>query len=499
MGVTAQPFLLEVRRVAIQKYNPVGLLAGSLGLLALLHWPALGLQVHWLLFKPNRIVAGEPFSAWALAPLGAWLLLGLWLALLLCSVLALPGRPWYIVALASAALLAALWLMRVGNLLLLQEVSNPERARISLRGGLWLSALAYAVALFAALHDMRPRPGHYPSQKLWRWLLALPGIAVLLFAGGAGWFADLGIAREFANQGRGLRNELLRHISLASTSVLLAMAVAVPAAIAAARREAIARLVLPTASFLQTLPSLALFGLMLAPLAQLGQVLLLWQALLLIVATSVLALALLLLSARDLFPSRWLRYGLRYIALRLLLLPLLLALLLLAVGLNNWIFSLLQGDIAALLPRLRLEASLAELGVRGIGAAPALIALTLYALLPIVRNSYTGLKEVPKAALEAGEGMGMSHQQLLWRVELPLAMPLIVEGVRASAVLTIGITTVAFLIGAGGLGTFIEQGISQQVPDLILLGALPIIGLALVADSGLRALGLLLTSKGLRR
>ena len=129
---------------------------------------------------------------------------------------------------------------------------------------------------------------------------------------------------------------------------------------------------------------------------------------------------------------------------------------------------------------------------------PALIALTLYAFLPIVRNTYTGIKEVPQAATEAGRGMGMSPGQILRRVELPLALPLIMEGVRASTVLTIGIATVAFLIGAGGLGVFIQNGISQQVPDLILLGALPIIGLALLADALLRGLGQLVTPRGIR-
>ena len=94
--------------------------------------------------------------------------------------------------------------------------------------------------------------------------------------------------------------------------------------------------------------------------------------------------------------------------------------------------------------------------------------------------------------------MGMSPGQVLRRVELPLALPLIVEGLRASAVLTIGIATVAYLIGAGGLGTFIQRGIDQVVPDLILLGAVPIIILALVVDGLLKGLGALLTPRGVR-
>ena len=179
-------------------------------------------------------------------------------------------------------------------------------------------------------------------------------------------------------------------------------------------------------------------------------------------------------------------------------LPVALLTVMLAVVLNDLFVALFSLNFGALQLPSSLGAPLSSLGVRGIGTAPALIALTLYAFLPIVRNSYVGIKEVPRAATEAGRGMGMSAAQILRRVELPLALPLMIEGVRASAVLTIGITTVAFLIGAGGLGTFIERGIGQQVPDLILLGALPIIVLALLADALLRALGLLLTPRGLR-
>jgi len=116
-----------------------------------------------------------------------------------------------------------------------------------------------------------------------------------------------------------------------------------------------------------------------------------------------------------------------------------------------------------------------------------------------VRNAYEGLRGVPEAAVQAGQGMGMSRRQVLLRVELPLALPLIFVGLRAAAVLIIGITTVAYLIGAGGLGVFIQRGIDQVVPDLVLLGALPVIALALLADGALRAAGYLLCAPPLRR
>jgi osmoprotectant transport system permease protein len=112
---------------------------------------------------------------------------------------------------------------------------------------------------------------------------------------------------------------------------------------------------------------------------------------------------------------------------------------------------------------------------------------TLYALLPLVLNTYTGLRGVPEDARDAGRGMGMSPEQLL-----PLALPLILEGIRGAASLTIGITTVAALIGAGGLGFFILRGVEGGAPDMVLLGAVPIILLALLVDSALRFAGMAL-------
>ena len=142
---------------------------------------------------------------------------------------------------------------------------------------------------------------------------------------------------------------------------------------------------------------------------------------------------------------------------------------------------------------------LADLGVRGIGVTPAVIALTLYALLPIVRNTYTGLIEVDAGAIDAGLGMGMSRRQLLVRVEMPLALPLVLEGVRLAAVMLIGITALTALNGAGGLGFFIFEGLNQAAPDLILLGALPTIALAVVVDQALRLLARLAVPEGVRK
>ena len=126
--------------------------------------------------------------------------------------------------------------------------------------------------------------------------------------------------------------------------------------------------------------------------------------------------------------------------------------------------------------------------VGGIGARTALVALTLYALLPIVRNTVTGIEGVDPAVREAGRGMGMTDRELLRQVELPLAASVIVAGVRIATVVGIGVATIAAAIGAGGLGVFIFRGVAMVDDRTILAGALPAAGLALLADAGLGAL-----------
>ncbi|MBN3881764.1 MAG: ABC transporter permease [Nostoc sp.] len=120
--------------------------------------------------------------------------------------------------------------------------------------------------------------------------------------------------------------------------------------------------------------------------------------------------------------------------------------------------------------------------IGGIGAVPAIVALTVYSLLPIIRNTYTGITNVDPAIREAGRGMGMTDRQLLLQVEIPLAMGVILAGVRVATVIAIGIATIAAAIGAGGLGVFIFRGISVVNDQLILAGAVPAAVIALLAD-----------------
>lgn len=146
--------------------------------------------------------------------------------------------------------------------------------------------------------------------------------------------------------------------------------------------------------------------------------------------------------------------------------------------------------------------SLAMLGFMiplfGIGMKTAVVALFLYSLLPIIRNTYTGITDVDPSIVEAARGMGMKSWQILFRVQLPLALSVIMAGIRTAAVINVGTATLAAFIGAGGLGEFIFLGIQRNIEALTLLGAIPAAILALVLDYLLGLLERLTTPKGLK-
>lgn len=147
--------------------------------------------------------------------------------------------------------------------------------------------------------------------------------------------------------------------------------------------------------------------------------------------------------------------------------------------------------------------SLALLGfmipLLGIGFTPAIVALTIYGLLPILRNTYIGIRGVDQAAIEAGIGMGMTSRQVLWMVELPLALSVIMAGIRTATVLIVGVATLGALIGAGGLGDLIFRGINTAKAELILAGAIPAAALALLLDAIIKWMEVSVTPKGMRK
>lgn len=392
---------MNTKEEGTTRRNHVGLFGSILGLTSLL--------LPWLSVRESRLAAGESlgFLDASATPLAAAIVVAWLLALALSLNPGASRRP---LALAgTGALLLPLTLLAAGTGA--TSVLDPAQplSRASLGAGVWLSLFASYLLLHGTLSKLHTRP-------LARRLLAAAGPLLVLVLALSGTLDDLSLARELAGNEHRFLEETRRHVALSLGSVAIGACIAVPLGVAAARRRRAERPIFLLSSAIETIPSLALFGLIIAPL-------------------SALSFA---------FPA------------------------------------------------------LREMGIRGVGATPAVIALVLYSLLPIVHNTYAGLRHVSPAARDAGRGMGMSPRQLSWRVEYPLAAPLIGEGIRTATIQSIGNTAVAALIGAGGLGHFIFQGLGQAAPDLILLGALPVIALALAADLLMQAVIRVLTPKGIR-
>lgn len=417
--------------VLLRRADPVALLAAGLMVVAL--------ALPWLELKPSRIALGVGVGAFGAKPLLA--------AFLLALSLLLPflGKTWAGLWLSVWALVWVGLNQGMGTALL---EGQPELVRLSPAPGFWLSLLALYVFIFAFRDD---------------WRVWIPP-ALLLVALWQGALSQLAPVVEYQSWHEQFGTELWRHLSLSLSAVVGAVVLGVPLGILASRGPKYTW-ILGFTGFLQTIPSLALFGLLLPLLATLS------QRLSLELALGLVGLALLTLRL-------WLRIPL----LTLVYAPV--VLLALVMG-GVWLNALLGPDPFQWV----LGAPLQESGVRGIGAAPAVLALSLYALLPLVSGVYAGLKNVPEAVRDAGLGMGMSAGQLFWQVEFPLALPLLLAGLRSAATLTIGITTVAALIGAGGLGFFILRGVEGGAPDMVLMGAIPVIGLALIVDAGLNRAG----------
>ncbi len=164
---------------------------------------------------------------------------------------------------------------------------------------------------------------------------------------------------------------------------------------------------------------------------------------------------------------------------------------------SRWVLG--AANVVQTIPSLALFGFLIPLPFfGGIGERTAIVALILYALLPIILNTHTGIVGVDPAIREAGRGMGMTDWQLLIQVELPLAMGVIMAGLRVATVISVGVATIAAAIGAGGLGTYIFRGVSMVDNQLILAGAIPAAILALLADFLLGLAERALSPKGLR-
>lgn len=369
------------------------------------------LSFGFVQLRRNRLANGVPHHLWQM---GATRELSLFVALLVIALL---------IELFASRIRRTEWVALprgiIGNILIvlvffstavgarhIQPLSEPF-ARISFAPGLWLAALAGYVMVLSAL------------KQLDRWsrvLVSLLGLAVMVVLALSGVFNDLSLFKEYLARRSRFLDQLTTHLVLSLSATGIAAVIGIPLGVWAFRYISAEKPIFAAVNTVQTIPSLALFGLLIAPLS--------------------------LLSHR--FPF------------------------------------------------------LRALGIGGIGWAPALIALSLYALLPITRNTYTSLKVLDPAIVEAGRGMGMSRRQLLLTIEVPLSLPVILGGLRTSLVQAIGNTAVAALIGAGGFGVFIFQGLGQAAPDLILLGTIPVILLAVLTDRAMQLLIRIITPRGVR-
>jgi len=372
-----------------ERVDRLGLLLTAVGAAALIWLP-------FVVFKTNRIVPGEPHALHEVLPL--WGALGLQAVLLADAAIAVgvaDARRRLAASLAGLVVLA-LAVAAAANAL---TPPGDKVVRIAAGGAFWI--LLVCLGLMATDAITRMRPG--PLVRVLLLALALAATGAVL---AAGTFDNLSVMREYAVNASRFPPELWRHIWLAGGSLLAAVLVGLPLGILCHRAPRLQPPLLGTLNVIQTIPAIALFGILMAPL----------------------------------------------------------------------------GALAARVP------AAAALGIRGIGAAPAVVALFLYSLLPIVANTVVGLRRVSHAAVDAAFGVGMTPWQVLGGIELPLALPVIITGIRVVLVQNIGMVTIAALIGGGGLGTFVFQGIGQTAIDLVLLGAIPIVVLAFSASVLLDAL-----------
>lgn len=348
-----------------------------------------GSFLPFAVFKANRIVPGDGVFLWDALPPPA----------VVAFVIAVGAA--LAAALTRAPALAKLWTSAVALVTVMISVglaanalAQPDQsyARVSIGGGFWLVGFALALMLTDAL----ARRKLLPTQRLGLLAVSLTLVAALLWSGA---WNELSILKEYQSRAPAFWQEARTHVLLALASVAVAVAMGVPLGIVGYKIERIRRGTLGLLNVIQTIPSIALFGMLIVPLA--------------------------------------------------------------------WVAATVPGARAA--------------GISGIGTAPAMVALVAYALLPVVANTLVGLTGLPAATVEAARGMGMSSPQRLMQVELPLALPVILTGIRIVLVQNIGLATIAALIGGGGFGVFVFQGIGQTAADLVLLGAVPTVVLAFVA------------------
>lgn len=341
---------------------------------------------------PNRLVSGEPRALWQI-----WAFTPLLLGAALASTVALafwPGRTalWLTFLLSEALFIVLFW--SAGQAATQMAAVESPLARTSVGSGLWLWLALCLLVCSDAIRRLTPQP-------VWRWLLNAQFWVIPLLILFSGDLNQLSLLKEYVNRQEVFDNALAQHLTILFGTLIPALLLGVPLGMWCYRHTSRQGAVFTVLNVIQTIPSVALFGLLIAPLAGLVKS----------------------------FPA------------------------------------------------------LAAAGIAGTGLTPALIALVLYALLPLVRGVVAGLSQVPPDVLESAHAMGMSARQCFWKIQLPLALPLLVRSLRVVTVQTVGMAVIAALIGAGGFGALVFQGLFSSALDLVLLGVVPTIVLAVVLDA----------------
>ena len=383
-----------------QRFNPVLLVLGLLLLSGLYALP-------FVKVAPNRLLSGEPVYLFSMLT-GVALLAVLPLVGLLVSAGLKPGKlASRLAAVMAMVLIPGFLALAAGHATQVAAGESPF-ARTALGSGFWLAVVSAGLVIADALNRLQ-------AGSALR-LVALLSVGLPLLALLASGLADsLSIMKEFANRSDVFWLAVGRHLQIVALSMAFALAAGLPLGWGAYRWKRLGASLFPVLNIIQTIPSIALFGLLMAPLA--------WLA------------------------SRW--------------------------------------------------PTLAQAGISGVGLAPGVIALMLYSLLPVVRTTLTGLSSVPTAVMQAASGLGLSRWQRFWQVQIPLAWPVVLGGVRTATIQAVGLAAVAALIGAGGLGAIMFEGLFSSAQDLVLLGVVPIVLMGALADGCFRLLARLTAHKGL--
>jgi osmoprotectant transport system permease protein len=350
----------------------------------------------FVVVKPNRILQGQGRMLIEALPSPAGI--GLALALLAVSVILIVRLPSATkLAIAMAALGATV--VALGWAAHAQLPPGNTYARVSPGSGFWLLLFGLSLAAVDAIAKLKPSP---------QFRLALLVVAAAIIAAilGSGILSDISVVKEYANRSQAFWSEMGRHATIALGSMMLAFVIGLPIGVICHRVSWLRAALLNSLNILQTIPSIALFGLLILPL--------------------------------------------------------------------GWVAANVPGASA--------------IGISGIGVAPAFVALVLYSLLPVVANTVAGLENVPREANDAARGAGMTDWQRLVSIEFPLTFPSLLAAVRIVLIQNIGMATIAALIGGGGMGVFVFQGLGQSAMDLVLLGALPTVAMSFVAAILLDAL-----------